>query len=49
MSETKTVNQGWVKLNLPKSDSKEKVRTKKPDWIRVQIWENAGLKVLLHL
>ena len=34
MSETKTVNQGWVKLNLPKSDSKEKVRTKKPDWIR---------------
>ena len=37
MSETKTVNQGWVKLNLPKSDSKEKVRTKKPDWIRVKL------------
>ena len=37
MSETKTVNQGWVKLNLPKPGSLKKVRTKKPGWIRVKL------------
>jgi hypothetical protein len=29
MAEIKTVNQGWVKLNLPKKESSSKVRTKK--------------------
>ena len=37
MSETKTVNNGWVKLNLPKPDKKDNPRTKKPDWIRVKL------------
>ena len=37
MSETRTVNQGWVKLNLPKKESNTKIRTKKPDWIRVKL------------
>ena len=37
MAEIKTVNQGWVKLNLPKKESNSKVRTKKPDWIRVKL------------
>ena len=37
MSETKTVNNGWVKLNLPKPDNKDNPRTKKPDWIRVKL------------
>jgi len=37
MSETKTVNNGWVKLNLPKLDKKDNPRTKKPDWIRVKL------------
>ena len=37
MSETRTVNQGWVKLNLPNKDSNTKIRTKKPDWIRVKL------------
>ena len=37
MAEIKTVNQGWVKLNLPKKEANSKVRTKKPDWIRVKL------------
>src|SRR6056300_773114 len=37
MAEIKTFNQGWVKLNLPKKESNSKVRTKKPDWIRVKL------------
>ena len=37
MAEIKTVNQGWVKLNLPKKESNSKIRTKKPDWIRVKL------------
>ena len=37
MSETRTVNQGWVKINLPKKESNTKIRTKKPDWIRVKL------------
>ena len=37
MSVSKTVNQGWVKINLPKPGSVKKVRTKKPDWIRVKL------------
>lgn len=37
MSETKTVNNGWVKLNLPKPDKKDNPRTKKPNWIRVKL------------
>ena len=37
MSETKTVNQGWVKLNNTKKESNSKIRTKKPDWIRVKL------------
>ena len=37
MSVTKTVNKGWVKLSLPKNKSENKVRTKKPSWIRVKL------------
>ena len=37
MSVSKTVNKGWVKLNLPKNTSENKVRTKKPSWIRVKL------------
>ena len=37
MSVTKTVNKGWVKLNLPKKESDDNVRTKKPNWIRVKL------------
>ena len=37
MSETKTVNQGWVKLNISKKESNTKIRIKKPDWIRVKL------------
>ena len=37
MSVSKTVNKGWVKLSLPKKTSENKVRTKKPSWIRVKL------------
>ena len=37
MSISKTVNKGWVKLSLPKKTSENKVRTKKPSWIRVKL------------
>ena len=37
MSISKTVNKGWVKLSLPKMTSENKVRTKKPSWIRVKL------------
>ena len=37
MSVSKTVYQGWGKINLPKPGSVKTVRTKKPDWIRVKL------------